>query len=401
MGGGLRSKKVSVKNSKAKDISINPVEMPRTDITKSQNYNASITKRNDKHFIKPYNQLELEMIVRENIYASACVNDRIQATVGNGYTDKTPDEVKKMFKKEVNERLIYDHTVSGEFYNEVRILSNKLTSSQHVPASTMTVANDRTKYYQYAGNPLYEREIPIFDEDKFNAGVLPDGNYIIHRMKFMGNPVYGIPAWIAAYDTLKIMDNAEKDILNYYDNDAIAKTIMMFYGITDPDNKLGAELKEFLEKNFQGAKKNNKLWLMTGLPAKFQGKEIDFKELSKNIVDKNYLDMTKENKQDVCVAFSYPIELLGVRSSGQLGNSQELKILLYMLNEYSIKPVQETITDINKIFYPEAEEIELKVMEIPEFASEEIVEEIQAKAKADFFETFNKLLYMMAEKEET
>ncbi len=175
---------------------------------------------------------------------------------------------------------------------------------------------------------------------------------------------------------------------------------MMFHGISDPDNKLGEELKEFLEKNFQGAKKSNKLWLMTGLPAKYMGKEINFKELNKNIVDGNYLAMIKENKQDVCVAFSYPIELLGVRSAGQLGNSQELKILLYLLNEYSIKPIQETITDTNKIFFPDVP-IELKVMEIPEFADEEIVEELKVKAKADFFETFQKLLMIIAEKEET
>lgn len=380
------------------NLKLTAIQVPKVDIKKSVNYNASLTRSNGTVFIKPFDQLELEMIVRDNLMASRCIDVRIQATAGKGWTENTADEVKKIFKKSILERLVYDIDIVGEYYAEVKIVKQRPLKYKHCPACTMSITDDQKHAVQYAGSDN-EIKLPLFDEEEFLKGKYPDGSYIIHKIKYMGNSVYGIPSWIGAIDLLRIMDNSEKDILNFYDNDAIAKTIMMIYGIPDPTNKMASELKRFLESNYQGNDKKDKIWIMTGLPAKEFGKMIDFKELNKNIVDGNYLAYMDKNDTKVCVAFAVPIELLGVQTAGSLGNSQMLDTLLFMFNDNSILPVQDTLTDPIKVFYPD-QEVQLKVMKLPEQTEEQIIE-MKKKAEEQFVNLLNRVLQLISEREET
>jgi capsid portal protein len=231
-------------------------------------------------------------------------------------------------------------------------------------------------------------------EDYLNKK-LPDGSYVYHEINYFGNSIYGIPGWIGAYDILKIMDNAEKDILAYYDNDAIAKTVMMLYNIGNPDKQINKDLKSFLEKNFQGVTNRHKLWILSGLPRKTEG-QIDFHELNKNIVDANYLNMTKENKIDTCVAFGVPIELLGVSSAGKLGNTQELRNLTIFFNDNKILPDQERFYQMINPFFPDIE-IKLKQMDVPEVDPNEQPLVMQQKSQDKMVEQFQGFMMMLAQ----
>ena len=140
---------------------------------------------------------------------------------------------------------------------------------------------------------------------------------------------------------------------------------------------------------------------MTGLPSKEFGRQIDFHDINKNIVDSNYLAMRKEDKIDTCVAFSTPIELIGVPTAGRLGNSEELKILLWLYNDNTILPDQEILTSSIKPFYAPETIIELKQMTPPDFKDKETIIEEKKKAEQQFTEFMKKLLTMVAQKEET
>lgn len=400
MGGQRKPAEDIVKSaSAAAGIMSEFVEISKSDYTLSEQYNASLTRIAGDIYNKPFDQLQFEMMIRENLYASQCVTTKIEATVGKGFVEddipeNTLKQLKKLFPKDTLDRLCYDLYINGEFYSEFVIKGNQLVKTHHLPACTMTAATDKLNYYQYYGITGKQKKMPVFDMELYLNKKLPAGSYVFHSINYFGNSVYGIPSWIGAYDILKIMDNAEKDILAYYDNDAIAKTVMMLYNIGNPDKQINKDLKSFLEKNFQGVTNRHKLWILSGLPRKSEG-EIDFHELNKNIVDANYLAMAKENKVDTCVAFGVPIELLGVSSAGKLGNTQEIRNITIFFNDNKIMPEQQRFIDMITPFFRDVE-IKLKQMNIPEINENEQPLVMQQKSQDKMVEQFQSFMMMLA-----
>ncbi|MDX9803454.1 MAG: phage portal protein [Dehalococcoidales bacterium] len=401
MGGQRKPAEDIVKSaSAAAGIMSEFVEISKSDYTLSEQYNASLTRISGEIYNKPFDQLQFEMMIRENLYASQCVTTKIEATVGKGFVeDGIPENIlkllKKLFPKATLDRLCYDLYINGEFYSEFVIKGNQLVKTHHLPACTMTAATDKVNYYQYYGIADKQKKMPAFDMEAYLNKKLPAGSYVFHSINYFGNSVYGIPSWIGAYDILKIMDNAEKDILAYYDNDAIAKTVMMLYNIGNPDKQINKDLKSFLEKNFQGVTNRHKLWILSGLPRKSEG-QIDFHELNKNIVDANYLALAKENKVDTCVAFGVPIELLGVSSAGKLGNTQEIRNITIFFNDNKILPEQQRFIDMIQPFFPGVE-IKLKQMKIPEVDENEQPLVMQQKSQDKMVEQFQSFMMMLAQ----
>lgn len=401
--GGIRSQnrnKGETAIVKADQVKMVPIDISKSNsITEREGYKASITQDNGTYFLKPYNELELEMYVRENFLAIQCVDLRIKATTGQGYNDETPEEIAKVFKPKTYERLNYDYEIGGMCFEEVHIKDGRPIKSYHMPSSSMFVTSDRKHVIQ---NPELEhpKTWPLFDEDEYNAGRQNNGVYVIMRTKYLGNDIYGIPAWIGAKDLLKIAENEEINISNFYDEDAIAKTIMMLFGITDPEGNFAKEVKSFLEKNFQGVAKKNRMWLMSGLPAKDFGRAIEFKELNKDIVNASSLALMDKIETRTTIAFGVPQEVLGYQTTGSLGNSNHVKAMIYFFNTYSIYPVQKVFTDPIKVFYPNVKNIGYKQFEIPDniYSDSTAVETQKAEAQAIGF--LNKLLSLMAEKEE-
>lgn len=354
----------------------------KTEITKADNTwfygNSSTVYSNGRYFLKPYVQTELEDIVKENIYSAACAIQRIQSTVGKGWSEDTDQEIKDLLHKKFLNRTCHDFNLDGEMYFEIKIKGKKPIALHHTPANITYLAKSKDSFIQNP-NTKDEKSFPKFDEELYLKGKHPDGTFIWHKMNYFGNNNYGIPAWIGALDCLQIMDNAEKDIKSFYDNDAIPKTILMMFGIEDVNSKIKADFKAFLEQEYQGVSNNNKALIMSGLPPKQDGRDVEWKELNKSIVDTPYLNLMKEMKKDVCIAWRVPAELIGISQPGQLGNGQEIKTLLHFYLEDSIKPDQEIYYEICSVLFPNGK-YELNTIEMPDFEeAKDIIEPLKAK----------------------
>jgi PBSX family phage portal protein len=357
----------------------------------------------------PYNLYELASFYDTNFANHAAIDAKVANTVGLGYRFETSQEVvfrlenmenqsaMDKAKKRVDrikseamewleslndddsfittmEKIVLDLESTGNGYMEVgRTVTGEIGYIGHIPATTMRVRRIKDGFTQIvSGRVVYFRNFnatnpnPITDD--------PRPNEVIHFKAYSPlNTFYGVPDILSAYLSLKGDQLAAKFNIDYFENKAVPRYIVVVKGA-----KLDSESEDRLFRFLQtGLKGQNHRTLYVPLPADQDGNKIDFQmmPIEANVQEASFSDYHEKNRNDILMAHQVPLSKLGGVDSGGLAAalSQDRTF-----KEQVTRPAQRYIEKmVNKIVRSMTDIVKLKFNELTltdEISQSQIIE---------------------------
>lgn len=360
-------------DEKNKDESTNKNEATAVSFTIKARETQGNTLRNKSQkgiILPPYRFEQLIEYVNANTYASRCARQLAESTVGKGYAEGVSDKVKEVFPIQDLFRMMIDFCKTGNGTLEIDRGSNgKGTTperSYHVPIQTERKYIDKEDQKKYIWVQNYndkKNKTELAEYNPYNVNTLNiKGNLILHFMNYDSNAEYGLPIWIGGRRKIQTLIVGDDYVYVFFDNDGMPKTILSMIG--SPLSKdFEEDLKEMLEGKYaNGRGKKGHQGLFVQIPAQF-GK-FEKIELNKNIVDDQFIKREREDKLDVCNAFSVPPILVGFQYEGKLGASNEVENIMIWYRDDTIEPIRKYLISQMNMVLPD-EKIAFNEIYIP------------------------------------
>ena len=205
-----------------------------------------------------------------------------------------------------------DYETTGNGYIEIgrSESTGKVAYIGHIPSTTIRVRRVRDGFVQIIANKaVFFRN---FGKDDANPiGNDPNPNEIIHVKKYApSSTFYGVPDIVAAKTAVAGNDFSSKFNLDYFENKAVPRHIIVLKGATI-NPRLAKNILEFFETGLKG--KNHRS-LFVPLPASTAEKKIEFevKPVEAGIQDASFNNYRKENKSEILMAHRVPVNKVGL-----------------------------------------------------------------------------------------
>lgn len=299
--------------------------------------------------LPPYNLDALAKLYETSSPHYAAVNAKVSNIVGLGYDfvespltkskleDRSDDEEqlnkyrKKLMKaknvmfeymdgmnsedtiQEILTKVWKDYEATGNGYIEVGRSSStgKIEYIGHVPSKTLRIRRARDGFVQIITNKaVFFRN---FGDTKTKDPIGGDRNpnEIIHIKKYApSSTFYGVPDIVAATQAIAGNDFAAKFNLEYFENKAVPRHVIILKGAT-LHPKLAKNLLEFFETGLKG--KNHRS-MYVPLPGDKKDEKVEFsiEPVDTKIQDASFEKYKKSNLSEILMAHRVPLTKVGM-----------------------------------------------------------------------------------------
>ncbi len=279
----------------------------------------------------------------------AIVDFKTNATIGGGYTfDESKlsakDKVnlyafgKKMSIKKTLKKVTKDLIIHGRVYFILCMKKGVLTSVKYVGAEKVRTNKDKSKYfvnYDWQYTNTIQEFVPYHPECK-------DGYFIyVYEDDSTGQDIYPLPQYTSALNFAFVSGE-----LSYLQKSHILNSVFPSFAMMFPKKPQGQEEMDLIRntvnklKGAENAGKavaffaNNKEQLPELVNIPSSDNDTLFKEASELITEQ------------ICFAHTIDPILLGVRTSGSLGNGSDIKQAYIIFEKNVVIPIRETVMDI-------------------------------------------------------
>lgn len=263
---------------------------------------------------------------------------------------------------ETMKKIDTDYEATGNAYMEIgRKVDGSIGYIGHIPSANMRVRRNRDGFIQIVNNKI------VFFRNYGDRSVSdpvgndPRPNEVIHFKKYTPtNNYYGVPDIIPALTALAGDEFASKFNLDYFENKAVPRYIIVVKGA-----KLSNEAQRKLLEFFQtGLKGKNHRSLYIPLPADDGNTKVEFKmePVEAGIQDSSFRFYRKENRDEILMAHRVPVTKVSLGEGVSLAAARDAD---KNFREQVTKPTQDYFQKkINKIIKEFTDMFELKFNEL-------------------------------------
>lgn len=224
---------------------------------------------------------------------------------------------------EILQKVWKDYETTGNGYIEIgrSETTGKIAYLGHIPCTTMRVRRQRDGFVQIISNKaVFFRNFGKDDPDPINRDSNP--NEVIHIKKYApSSTFYGVPDVVAAKTAVAGNDFSAKFNLDYFENKAVPRHVIILKGATI-NPRLAKNILEFFETGLKG--KNHRS-LFVPLPGDTNEKKIDFRiePVEAGVQDASFNNYRKENKNEILMAHRVPISKVGLPEGANLAVARD------------------------------------------------------------------------------
>lgn len=308
----------------------------------------------------PYNMDYLAKVYEISSPHHAAVDAKVSNIVGLGFdlmeSDETKDKIeeiddtdlkalnflrrkisraKSRLKKEIDDlnedesftetmkKVAVDYDATGNAYLEIgRKVDGRIGYIGHIPSSNMRVRRNRDGFIQIINNKIVFFRNYGDSSVSDPLGVDPRPNEVIHFKKYTPtNNYYGVPDIIPALQALAGDEFASKFNLDYFENKAVPRYIIVVKGARLSDDSQ-RKLLEFFQTGLKG--KNHRS-LYIPLPADDGNTKVEFKmePVEAGIQDSSFRNYRVENRDEILMAHRVPVTKVSMSSGISLAAARD------------------------------------------------------------------------------
>lgn len=225
--------------------------------------------------------------------------------------------------EEILRKVWVDYETTGNGYLEIgRKANGEIGYLGHIPSTSMRIRKERDGFVQIISNKaVFFRNFG----DKTTADPISGDrrpNEVIHFKKYTPtNGYYGIPDIIAAKNNLAGEEFAARYNLDYFENKAVPRYIIVVKGAS-----LSLTAQRRLLEFFQtGVKGKNHRTLYVPLPAEDKDHKVEFKmePVEAGVQDSSFNNYHKANVSSMLMAHRTPISKVGLAEGVSLAASKD------------------------------------------------------------------------------
>jgi hypothetical protein len=279
----------------------------------------------------------------------AIIDFKTNASVGGGYTfDEAKltakDKVdlyafgKKIGLKKTIKKVTKDLIIHGRVYFKLHLKNGKLTSVKFVGAEKVRTNKDRTKYFintdwQYSAD-IYEI-LPYHPECK-------DGYYLyMYEEDSVGQDIYPLPQYTSALNFAFVSGE-----LSYLQKSHILNSIFPSFAMMFPKKPQGREEMELIKNTVNKLKGAENAGKAVAFFANNKEQLPDLVSVPTSDNDSLFKEASELITEQICFSHTIDPILLGVRTTGSLGNGSDIKQAYIIFEKNVVLPIRETVTDI-------------------------------------------------------
>lgn len=274
-----------------------------------------------------------------------------------------------------------DYETTGNGYIEIgRKRNNQIGYVGHIPSQTMRVRKSRDGFVQLTGKKA--QFFRNFGEKKnYNPISGEDSNEVIHIKEYSPtNAYYGVPDIIAAKNAVAGNEFADRFNLDYFENKAVPRYIIMLKGAT-----LGSSAEANLLKFFESLKGENHRSIFIPLPPDTPESKVEmkFEAIEANIQDSSFNNYRKSNIQSILMAHRVPVTKVGIADGVSLAVAKDAD---KTFKEQVCAPKQKILEKkLNNIIreFTDAFELKLNEMSLTDEDTQSKIDERNVKAGID------------------
>lgn len=255
-----------------------------------------------------------------------------------------------------------DYETTGNGYIEIGFTTlGEVGYIGHIPATTMRIRKDRDGFVQMVADKVeFFRNFGHHDVPNPIDGQ-SDANEVIHLKKYSptGN-YYGIPDIVAARNAVAGNEFAAKFNLDYFENKAVPRYVIVIKGAT-LSNTAERNILEFFQTNLKG---QNHRTLYVPLPADETDRKTEFKmePVEAGTQDASFNNYKKGNLNEILMAHRVPISKVGMAEGVSLAVARDAD---KTFKEQVCRPEQRILErKLNKIIREKTDIFELKLNEL-------------------------------------
>jgi PBSX family phage portal protein len=263
---------------------------------------------------------------------------------------------------ETMKKVLTDYDATGNGFLEVgRKVDGTVGYLGHIPSTNMRVRRNRDGFIQIVNNKIVFFRNYGDTSTPDPLGDDPRPNEVIHFKKYTPtNNYYGVPDIIPALPALAGDEFASKFNLDYFENKAVPRYIIVVKGARLSDDSQ-RKLLEFFQTGLKG--KNHRS-LYIPLPADDGNTKVEFKmePVEAGVQDSSFRNYRVENRDEILMAHRVPVTKVSMASGISLAAARDAD---KNFREQVTKPTQEYFEKkINKIIREFTDMFKLKFNEL-------------------------------------
>lgn len=281
----------------------------------------------------PIEPLSLLTLYRASPEHARAVHLKAEGSCGLGLSGDAATQIEQLCPKgsaDLFVDLMLDQECYGNaFLQVIRTQGGKVVELRRLPAISM--ARFRSGYRQRLFNADGKEKITTFTQAE-----------IIHlRPPCPGGGYYALPIWIGAEGMLELAHAAARYNAQFFKNNAMPE-----YAVITKGSQLTAaqkaSVKAFFRREYQGLDNSHRTLY---LHLSDSDAEIDFKKVTADTKDGDFLKLMDSARERVIAAHGVPPRLMSIAQSGQLGGGGELQGQLFMFEALALKPRRRRLLD--------------------------------------------------------
>lgn len=219
-------------------------------------------------------------------------------------------------------------TYGNAFLQIIRGSRKQVAGLRRLPAITMT---------RHRAGFLQRDPLPSGDMRKITFGA----DEILHlRVPCPMGGRYALPEWVGAEGMLELARAAIAYNAGFFANNAIPEHAVIFKGAA-PSQAQKEAIGAFFRHEYKGLEHSHRtLLLHLGEDA-----EVEFKQLTADVKDADFLKLIDAARDRIPVAHGVPPRMLGIVTADQLGGGGEVSGQLFTFELLTLRPKRQSILD--------------------------------------------------------
>lgn len=241
-----------------------------------------------------------------------------------------------------------DYESTGNGYLEIgrSETTGQIAYIGHLPCTTVRIRRERDGFVQIIANKaVFFRNFGKDDPNPLGTDSNP--NEVIHFKRYApSSTFYGVPDIVAAKTAVAGNDFSAKFNLDYFENKAVPRHVIILQGATI-NPRLAKNILEFFETGLKG--KNHRS-LFVPIPAGNKDKKVELKiePVEAGVQDASFNNYRKENRSEILMAHRVPVNKIGLPEGVSLAVARDAD---KTFKEQVCGPEQDTVEKkLNKVF---------------------------------------------------
>jgi hypothetical protein len=284
-----------------------------------------------------YDPFLLSALFKSNGYHSACIYTKRAVTVGQGYdcSDALKAKIEEANEDQSLQDILDKFSLDLETYGTAFIepvvdpsrgtcyLYNAPSIVTRIRPADDSIAGSETSYIQFSykkGYGVYTRAF-----DKFKPG---DRTGIRHQsLESEGvDSIYGQPEYISVQKILNLNFSIVTLAEQWFNNALVLDKLFVLEGGVKFTPEQKNSLQGFMKRTLKGLQNAHKSLILELQ----RGSKLTVQDMNGSLKEAPYMELRRENRDEIAAAHRVPPRMVGVIPSGQLGSTGEVEGQLKM-----------------------------------------------------------------------